>query len=247
MTTSRKKPRNFDEQFKKQIVKLHESGKSQNYLAKEYGIDVSSITRWIKQYSQVRIDSDTILTAQHNNYVLYQNKLNQSFNPPAPNQAWTSDFTYIPIGNNRSVYLCIVLDLFSRKVIAWHVSAHINTNLAIKTLETAYTIKKPNNHVLIHTDQGSQFTATKYHRLLDQYNLVHSWSKPGYPWDNAVTESFFKYMKKEKLNRKKFTNIESVKLAYFEYIEGSYNSQRPHSALNMLTPNEKESEYFLNN
>jgi putative transposase len=96
--------------------------------------------------------------------------------------------------------------------------------------------------VLFHTDQGSQYTSSTFRKYLDEQPITQSLSKPGYPWDNAVTESFFKYMKKEELNRRTFSSLQEVQLSCFEYIEGFYNTQRPHGTLGMLTPNENEME-----
>ncbi|MZZ67244.1 MULTISPECIES: integrase core domain-containing protein, partial [Enterococcus] len=82
--------------------------------------------------------------------------------------------------------------------------------------------------VLFHTDQGSQYTSFEFRKFIEDHPIVHSLSKPDYPWDNAVTEAFFKYMKKEELNRRSFHSIEEVRLACFAYIEGFYNTKRPH-------------------
>ncbi|WP_086444725.1 DDE-type integrase/transposase/recombinase [Candidatus Enterococcus lemimoniae] len=90
------------------------------------------------------------------------NHLKQAFNPPVPNQVWTSDFSYIPVGKKSFVYLCVILDLFSRKVIAWTVSKNINTTLAITTLKKAIKVRKPTASVLFHTDQGSQYTSVEF-------------------------------------------------------------------------------------
>ncbi|WYJ83100.1 hypothetical protein IGL98_000396 [Enterococcus sp. DIV0840] len=165
----------------------------------------------------------------------HPNYLKQAFNPPAPNQVWTSDFSYIPIGKKSFVYLCVILDLFSRKVIAWTVSKKIDTALAITTIEKAIQVRKPKASVLFHTDQGSQYTSFEFRQYLEDHSIVQSLSKPGYPWDNAVTEAFFKYMKKEELKRRTFSSLKEVQLTCFEYIEGFYNSQRPHGTLDMLT------------
>ncbi|MDA9470893.1 Transposase [Enterococcus sp. 5H] len=174
----------------------------------------------------------------------HPNHLKHAFNPPAPNQVWTSDFSYIPIGKKSFVYLCVILDLFSRKVIAWSVSKKIDSTLAITTIKKAIQVRKPTASLLFHKDQGSQYTSLEFRKFLENYSIVQSLSKPAYPSDNAVTEAFFKYMKKEELNRKIFSSLQEVQLACFEYIEGFYNSQRPHGTLNMLTPNEIESIYF---
>ncbi len=94
---------------------------------------------------------------------------------------------------------------------------------------------------------GTQYTAFAFRRLLDSLNVVQSFSKKGYPFDNACCECFFKYLKKEETNRKCYHSLQELQLSIFEYIEGYYNSKRPHGALNMLTPNEAESLYWEQN
>ncbi|SFL59703.1 putative transposase, partial [Lactococcus garvieae] len=95
-----------------------------------------------------------------------------------------------------------------------------------------------------HSDQGSQFKSASFRKLLDEHQLLASYSKPGYPYDNAVTEVFFKYLKQREINRRRFTSIQEVQLSCFEYIEHFYNNYNPHSANNGLTPNQKEENYF---
>ena len=97
---------------------------------------------------------------------------------------------------------------------------------------------------MFHSDRGTQYTAFKFRKLLDELNVVQSFSKKGYPFDNAVAESFFKYLKKEETNRRTFSSLSELKISVFEYIEGFYNSKRPHSSLDYLTPNEKESQFY---
>ena len=173
----------------------------------------------------------------------YPNELNQQFNPTQPNRAWVSDITYISV-KNKFVYLCVVLDLFSRKVIGWKVSTRMTTSLVVDTLTQAIQHRQPTQPVLMHSDRGSQYTSLVYRQFLDTHQLVPSYSKPGYPYDNAVMEAFFKYIKKEELDRRQFHSMEEVVLSTFEYIEGWYNSKRPHSHNQMLTPNEREIQFF---
>lgn len=172
------------------------------------------------------------------------NVLKQQFNPHEPNQVWTTDFTYIPIGHKKFVYFCAILDLFSRKVIAWKISHKIDTQLASDTLIQAIDSRKPTRSVIFHSDQGSQFKSKHFRQLLDKNNMLASYSKPGYPYDNAVTEVCFKYLKERCLNRKAFSSIQEVQLACFEYIESFYNNYNSHSANQELTQNQKEENYF---
>lgn len=123
------------------------------------------------------------------------NLLRQDFNPKAPNQVWTTDFTYISIGHKCHVYLCAILDLYSRKSIAWKVSNKIDAKLACDTLKIAINIRRSTKPILFHSDQGSQFKSQEFRRILDEHQLMTSYSKPEYPYDNAVTEVCFKYLK----------------------------------------------------
>ncbi len=174
------------------------------------------------------------------------NLLKQQFNPKAPNQVWTTEFTYISIGNKRHIYLCAILDLYSRKCIAWKVSDKIDAKLACDTIQIAINTRSPTETIIFHSDQGSQFKSLDFRRLLDEHQLMPSYSKPGYPYDNAVTEVFFKYLKQREINRRTYHSIQEVQLSCFEYIEQFYNNYNPHSANNGLTPNQKEIEYLKN-
>lgn len=224
------------------------AAKIQRILLRDYGISISAgrVYRLIKSMNLPKMSTSKPVFKNQNRQVSLErpNHLNQAFNPPAPNQVWASDFSYIPVGKKRFVYLCVILDLFSRKVIAWSVEVKINTELAISTLEKAVLSRKLSTPVIFHTDQGSQYTSSEFRRYIDSRPITQSLSKPGYPWDNAVTEAFFKYMKKEELNRRSFSSLQEVQLSCFEYIEGFYNTQRPHGTLSMLTPNEMEEKYF---
>lgn len=170
--------------------------------------------------------------------------LKQEFNPKAPNQVWTTDFTYISTGHKRHLYLCAILDLYSRKCIAWKLSYKIDDQLACDTLQIAIDARRPTEPTLFHSGQGSQFKSQQFRKLLDEHQLMPPYSKSGYPYDNTVTEVFFKYLKEQGINRRTFYSMDKVRLSCFEYIEQFYNNYNPHSANNGLTPNQKELEYF---
>ena len=172
------------------------------------------------------------------------NHLHQEFNQRCPNIVWVSDFTYIRVAG-KWYYLCIVMDLFSRKVIAWNISAKPDVDLVMTAFKKAYDKRNGPKGLMFHSDRGAQYTAFAFRQLLDSLNVVQSFSKKGYPFDNACCECFFKYLKKEETNRRTYHSLQELQLSIFEYIEGFYNSRRPHSSLGMLTPNEKE-ELFWN-
>lgn len=136
------------------------------------------------------------------------------------------------------------MDLFSRKVIAWHISSKPDVDLVMSAFKKAYEKRNAPYGLMFHSDRGSQYTAFAFRQLLDSLNVVQSFSKKGYPFDNACCECFFKYLKKEETNRRIYHSLSELQLSVFEYIEGFYNSKRPHSTLDMLTPNEAESLYW---
>ena len=172
------------------------------------------------------------------------NHLNQDFNQKAPDMVWASDFTYIKVAG-KWYYLCIVMDLFSRKVISWNISSKPDVDLVMTTFKKAYYKRNCPSGLMFHSDRGTQYTAFSFRQLLDSLNVVQSFSKKGYPYDNACCECFFKYLKKEETDRRTYHSLTELQTSVFEYIEGFYNSRRPHGSLEMLTPNEKE-ELFWN-
>lgn len=172
-----------------------------------------------------------------------KNILKQKFNQPEPNIVWVCDFTYIRAGG-RFYYLCAILDLFSRKVIAYKLSDKIDTQLAIDTVNLAVANRGKSKGILFHTDRGSQFTAKRFREHLDNLNMVQSFSAKGHPYDNAVMECFFKYLKKEETDRISYHSVQELSLSLFEYINGFYNSLRPHSHNNGLSPYQAELYFF---
>ncbi|MBQ3567256.1 MAG: IS3 family transposase [Oscillospiraceae bacterium] len=172
-----------------------------------------------------------------------KNILSQKFNQSAPNKVWVCDFTYIKAAG-RFYYLCIILDLFLRKVIAYKLSNKIDTKLAIDTVNSAVAARGKSFGIIFHTDRGSPFTSSQFRRHLDNLNMIQSFSAKWHPYDNAVMECSFKYFKKEEVNRKSYASFADLKLSLFEYINGFYNSVRPHSHNNGLTPNQAEINFI---
>ena len=173
---------------------------------------------------------------------LCENHLNQHFNPLVPNSVWASDFTYIKV-NGSFHYLCVVIDLFSRKVIGWSLSNRHNVDLTQKAFAKAFSDRGEPEFVLFHSDQGSEYTAHTFRQALEKCHVVQSFSKKGYPYDNACCESFFRHMKRECINRRSFRNQEALRLTCFEYIQ-RYNTKRPHNSMGGYTPDEIETIYM---
>ena len=173
------------------------------------------------------------------------NHLKQNFNPKVPNIVWASDFTYIKAGGKWH-YLCIIMDLFSRKIIAWNISTKADGALVKSTFQKAYESRNFPKGLMFHSDRGTQCTAVAFRKFLDTVGVVQSFSKKGYPFDNACCESFFKYLKKEECNRRIYQKTNELKLSLFQYIDGFYNPKRPHGSLGLMRPNEKERDYYSN-
>ena len=136
------------------------------------------------------------------------------------------------------------MDLFSRKIIAWKLSNRMNSTLILDVFYDAYNVRKPQGNLLFHSDRGSQYRSFKVRKVMDEYNVVQSFSKKSYPWDNAVIESYHAALKIEALYRHKFKTIQEVNRAVFEYNYGFYNTKRIHQSLGYITPNEAE-QYFI--
>lgn len=165
------------------------------------------------------------------------NLLNRDFSPKQPNQCWAGDVTFLrtPYG---FVYLAVIIDLFSRYVVGWSVSALNDANLVQAALRAALQRRCPPRGLLHHSDQGSTYTSENYQQLLDANGIVCSMSRRGNCYDNAVVESFFGTFKTELAED--FESAADVKRQAFDYIEVFYNQQRMHSALGDLSPAEYE-------
>ena len=173
----------------------------------------------------------------------YKNILKRKFKQSAPNQIWVSDITYIRVGQ-KWAYLCVVIDLFSRKVISWKISFKPDAELLISTFKKAYAKRNFPKGLIFHSDRGTQYTSKDFRKLLDEFGVVQSFSGRGCPYDNAVAESFFKYLKKEETYRKTYSDLSDLHSSLFEYIDGFYNPKRPHSSNDFLSPDDFESTYF---
>jgi len=169
------------------------------------------------------------------------NRLNQDFSATMANSKWVSDFTYIDTAQGW-LYLAIILDLFSRKVVGWAMSEHMNTTLVETALHMALQTRQPKSTLLHHSDQGSQYTSAVYQSQLADRNIQLSMSRVGNCYDNAVAESFFGTLKAECATHQ-FATHAHARTTIFEYIEVWYNRQRLHSTLGYLSPVEFEQQH----
>jgi putative transposase len=176
--------------------------------------------------------------------VLAQNHLNQDFDVQNPNQVWVTDITYIRT-HEGWLFLAIVIDLFSRQVVGWSMQPKMHVDLALNALLMAVWRRKPKNEVLIHSDQGSQYTSSDWQTFLKSHNLVCSMSRRGNCYDNAVAESFFQLLKRERIRRKTYKDREEARQDIFNYIEMFYNPTRRHGYNDDLSPIEFERRHFM--
>ena len=172
----------------------------------------------------------------------YRNKLNREFKQSAPNRAWVSDITYYN-ADGKKQYICVVIDLFSRKVLACDVSVAVTASVVSATFYEAFIHRNQPENLMFHSDMGSQYTSKAFQKRLRDLGVDQSFSKPGCPYDNAVVESFFASLKKEELHRTDYENTTQLRAAVEAYIE-FFNHDRPHMSLNFLTPDEYEQQYF---
>lgn len=171
------------------------------------------------------------------------NLLNQHFECTKPDKIYTSDITYIPTLEGW-LYLAVVMDLFSRKIIGWAMDEQMPRHLVMNALRMAYWRRKPTTEVIHHSDRGSQYASHDFQVLLKSYGMICSMSGKGNCYDNAVTESFFHSLKVELIHEAKFKTREEAKTAIFEYIEIFYNRERIHSTLGYCTPEQFEENYI---
>lgn len=172
--------------------------------------------------------------------LLYPNLLNQDFSVSQTNQKWVADITYVHTTQDGWCYLATIMDLYSRKIIAHQLSRHMTTHLVLDVLEQACETRQPKKGLILHTDLGSQYRSFEFEKALQARKIKHSYSKRGYPYDNSVLESFHASFKKEEVYQQTYQDYASANRAQFSYIEGFYNSRRINSAIEYLTPDEKE-------
>jgi putative transposase len=171
------------------------------------------------------------------------NKLDRDFTAPAPNRKWVTDITYLATAQGW-VYLAVVLDLFSRKVVGWAISPSLATGLVSTALRSAIESRRPaGKELLHHSDRGSQYTSEAYQQTLRTLGIECSMSRAGSCYDNAVMERFFWSLKHEWTKHEHFENLEAARLSVFNYIETFYNAERLHQTLGYNSPDKFEAEY----
>ena len=204
---------------------------------------VATAMREMGLKSRVSKKFTPITTVSDPSKVPAPNILDQIFTADAPNQKWATDITYLPTESGW-VYLAVVLDLFSRKVVGWSISESLATPLVSTTLRNAIEARKPDTKSLLHhSDRGSQYTSDDYQKTLRTLNITCSMSRTGCCYDNAVMERFFWSLKHEWTKFEHFADINQARRSVFQYIETFYNSKRIHQTLGYKTPDEFEEQH----
>ena len=171
-----------------------------------------------------------------------ENVLARDFTADAPNRKWVTDITYLPTAAGW-VYLAVVLDLFSRKVVGWSLGRSLATELVSDALRAAIEIRRPERGQLLHhSDRGCQYTSDAYQQTLRAMGIECSMSRTGNCWDNAVVERFFWSLKHEWTRHESFADLEAARLSVFKYIETFYNPVRLHQTLGYMPPDQYEAE-----
>ncbi len=181
-----------------------------------------------------------------NNVNFAHNILNREFAATTPNTKWVSDTTFVWTSQGW-LYLATIVDLYSRKVVGWAISASNDTQLVINALSMAINNKSRQQAVLLHSDQGSTYRAYEYITLFKANNITQSMSRKGECHDNAVAESFFNTLKTELINQQTYQTRREASSAIFEYIEVFYNKIRRHSTIGYYSPSDYEKRFYCNN
>jgi transposase InsO family protein len=171
-----------------------------------------------------------------------ENVLARRFTAERPNERWVTDITYIWTQQGW-LYLAVVLDLFSRRIVGWSMADHMRTDLVMTALTMALGTRQRPGDLLHHSDRGSQYASVRYRRALDEHSIIASMSRRGECYDNAVAESFFGTLKTELIHRQTWPTRASARSAIHDYVELFYNRKRRHSTLGYRTPAEFEADY----
>ncbi len=170
-----------------------------------------------------------------------ENLLDQKFEQQDCNQTWAADITYVWTGQGW-LYLAVVLDLFSRRVVGWSMQRTMTRDLVLSALKMAIGSRRPGSNLLHHSDRGSQYASGDYQQMLGRFGITCSMSRKGNCWDNAPVESFFATLKRELVHHKYYHTRDEARADIFEYIESWYNRKRLHSSLGYMSPCDYETK-----
>ena len=179
-------------------------------------------------------------TNSRHSWIVWPN-LAKHLKPTAIDQLWVADITYVHLGE-AFIYLAVILDAFSRKVVGWALADHLRAELALAALEMALAARRPAPGLIHHTDRGVQYACGDYIQRLEAAGIQPSMSRPGCPYDNAMAESFMKTLKQEEVDAAEYRDLAHATAAIGDFIEAVYNTERLHSSLDYLSPTEFEAK-----
>jgi len=209
------------------------------WLRKKYNLTINHkrVYRLMKELGiQAKIRRKRKYFGKKEAYVVSDNHLNREFQAKRPNEKWVTDITYLQ-SNGIRLYLSAIKDLYNNEIVAYQISHRNDVRLVIDTVKLAIKRKKDVSGILLHSDQGFQYTSRQYHALLKQYNIRASMSRKGNCLDNACMENFFSHLKTECIYMHQFKTAEEMKQAVIQYIE-FYNNERIQTKLNSCSPRE---------
>lgn len=204
---------------------------------------VAKIMRKIGLKSKVRRRYKVTTNSNHRLPVA-ANLVRMKFNPVRRDNLWASDITYIRTKEGW-LYLRVIVDLYSRRVISWSTSEYIDEVLVLRTIDKAIRVRRPEEGLIFHSDRGSQYASFRVRNMLQENNILQSMSSTGNCYDNAVIESFFSTLKKELVYHERYQTREEANLSLFNYIEVFYNRFRRHSTLGYLSPENFENLNYV--
>ena len=233
--------------LRRRLVELHEKYPAMgldslyHFLRPEFGCSRKRVHRQMRLIgiSSHRRRAYKATTNSKHHHPVAPNLLMRNFTFAQPDQAWVGDITYIPTGEGW-LYLAIIKDLCSRKIVGYAFSNRIDTQLTLAALDMAYRRRKPPKGLIFHSDRGVQYAARAYRERLDAYGIRQSMSRRGDPYDNAVAENFFSCLKCELIHLRHYSTRSEAQCDVFAYLESFYNSVRPHSALGWISPDSFE-------
>jgi putative transposase len=207
-------------------------------LADDHGIRIAPkrVARLMREAGLVGVmrNDSVCTTVQDREAAFAPDLVDRQFAVSGPDQLWVADITYVPTWAGF-LYLAIVLDAFSRKVVGWAMQTHLRAEMVLAALDMAYTQRRPAS-VIHHSDRGTQYTSIAFGSRCKEMNVRPSMGSTGDAYDNAMAESFFATLECELLNRRRFKTQVEARMAIFEFIEGWYNPHRRHSSLGQLSP-----------
>ncbi len=192
---------------------------------------------------RVRPARKVFTTQSRHGQLVASNQLERCFKVEAPNLVWVSDITYLAVGPKWH-YLSVFLDLFSRKVVGWDLRDSLEAEGVLTAFRQAIRTRRPAAGLMVHSDQGVQYTSNDFREIIAKQELVQSMSRKGNCWDNAVAESFFSHLKGRLTEGTTYQNADSLRQDLFVYIDCYYARYRKHSANSWKTPEQAEREFF---